>query len=50
MKVISWNLLRLIGAAVASVITNLPDVGLSVRNAATAGAGELASQPAGGIV
>jgi len=41
---------RLIGAGVASIITNLPDLGLSVRNAATAGAGDLAPQPAGGIV
>ena len=41
---------RLIGAGVASIITNLPDLGLSVRNAATSGAAALATQPAGGIV
>jgi glycerophosphoryl diester phosphodiesterase len=41
---------RLIGAGVASIITNLPDLGLTVRDAARSGAGELAPQPAGGIV
>ena len=40
---------RLIGAGVASIITNLPDLGLSVRNAPS-GEGALAPQPAGGIV
>lgn len=44
------ELRRLIGAGVASVITNLPDLGLSVRDAVSRGAGELAARPAGGIV
>jgi glycerophosphoryl diester phosphodiesterase len=44
------DLRRLIGAGVASVITNLPDLGLSVRDAASRGAGESAARPAAGIV
>ena len=44
------ELRRLIGAGVGSVITNLPDLGLSVRDAASRGAGEPAARPAGGIV
>ena len=40
---------RLIGAGVASIITNLPDVGLSVRDAVSPRAGDLAARPAGGI-
>jgi glycerophosphoryl diester phosphodiesterase len=44
------ELRRLIGAGVASVITNLPDLGLSVRDAASRGAGEPAARPAGGTL
>jgi glycerophosphoryl diester phosphodiesterase len=44
------ELRRLIGAGVASVITNLPDLGLSVRDALSRGGGEPAARPAGGIV
>jgi glycerophosphoryl diester phosphodiesterase len=44
------ELRRLIGAGAASVITNLPDLGLSVRDAVSRGAGEPAARPAGGIV
>jgi glycerophosphoryl diester phosphodiesterase len=44
------ELRRLIGAGVASVITNLPDLGLSVRDALSHGGGEPpATRPAGGI-
>jgi hypothetical protein len=44
------ELRRLIGAGVASVITNLPDLGLSVRDAVSYGAGAPAARPAAGIV
>ena len=37
---------RLIGAGVASVITNLPDLGLSVRDAVSRAAGGLGERPA----
>lgn len=40
---------RLIGAGVASVITNVPDLGLSVRDAVSREAGEPAARPAGAI-
>lgn len=40
---------RLIGAGVASIITNLPDLGLSVRDAVSRGPDDLAARPAGGI-
>jgi glycerophosphoryl diester phosphodiesterase len=43
------ELRRLIGAGVASVITNLPDLGLSVRDALSRGGEEPAARPAGGI-
>jgi glycerophosphoryl diester phosphodiesterase len=40
---------RLIGAGVASIITNLPDLGLSVRDAVSRGPGDPAPRPAGEI-
>jgi glycerophosphoryl diester phosphodiesterase len=40
---------RLITAGVASLITNLPDLGLTVRGAVADSAGELAARPAGRI-
>ena len=43
------ELARLIGAGVASVITNLPDLGLSVRDALSRGAAEPVARPAGEI-
>ena len=43
------ELRRLIGAGVASVITNLPDLGLSVRDAVSRAPGDLAARPVGGI-
>jgi glycerophosphoryl diester phosphodiesterase len=43
------ELRRLIVAGVASVITNLPELGLSVRDALSLGGGEPAARPAGEI-
>ena len=43
------ELRRLIGVGVASVITNLPDLGLSVRDALSRGGEEPAARPAGEI-
>ncbi len=43
------ELRRLIAAGVASVITNLPDLGLSVRDAALRAPAEAAARPAGEI-